>query len=109
HPRALLNIKVGNSVVSDRVVRSVWSFFFLYVLFTSFFIWALNLMGYDLFSSFATVAACINNMGLGFGVTATTFGTLNEEAKLLMCAAMIMGRLEIYPILILFSRMFWRA
>jgi len=48
-------------------------------------------------------------MGLGFGVTATTFGTLNEEAKLLMCAAMIMGRLEIYPILILFSRMFWRA
>lgn len=36
HPRALLNIKVGNSVVSDRVVRSVWSFFFLYVLFTSF-------------------------------------------------------------------------
>ncbi|MGV3792668.1 TrkH family potassium uptake protein [Citrobacter portucalensis] len=106
---ALLNIKVGNSVVSDRVVRSVWSFFFLYVLFTSFFIWALNLMGYDLFSSFATVAACINNMGLGFGVTATTFGTLNEEAKLLMCAAMIMGRLEIYPILILFSRMFWRA
>jgi trk system potassium uptake protein TrkH len=50
-------------------------------------------------------------MGLGFGVTATTFGTLNEEAKLpdVMCAAMIMGRLEIYPILILFSRMFWRA
>lgn len=62
-------------------------------------------MGYDLFSSFATAAACINNMGLGFGVTAVTFGTLNEEAKLLMCAAMIMGRLEIYPILILFSRM----
>jgi trk system potassium uptake protein TrkH len=87
----------------------VWSFFFLYALFTSFFVWALNLMGYDLFSSFATAAACINNMGLGFGVTAVTFGTLNEEAKLLMCAAMIMGRLEIYPILILFSRMFWRA
>jgi trk system potassium uptake protein TrkH len=38
---------------------------FLYVMITGFFVWALNLMGYDLFTSFATVAACINNMGLG--------------------------------------------
>ncbi|HAS1961108.1 TPA: potassium transporter TrkG [Enterobacter cloacae] len=109
HPRALLTIKVGNSVVNERVLRSVWSFFFLYVMITGFFVWALNLMGYDLFTSFATVAACINNMGLGFGETASTFGTLKEEAKLLMCAAMILGRLEIYPVLILCSRFFWRA
>ncbi len=79
-----------------------------YVLFTVGFIWTLNLMGYDLLTSFATVAACINNMGLGFGETASTFGTLKDEAKYLMCAAMILGRLEIYPVLILFSRFFWR-
>nr|WP_255433858.1 TrkH family potassium uptake protein [Pectobacterium sp. CFBP8739] len=109
HPRALMNIKVGGSTVNDRVMHSVWSFFFLYMLFTIFFIWILNMMGYDLLTSFATVAACINNMGLGFGETASTFGTLKDEAKYLMCAAMIMGRLEIYPILILFSRFFWRA
>ena len=109
HPRALMSIKVGNSVVTDRVMRSVWSFFFLYILFTVFFIWLLNMMGYDLLTAFATVAACINNMGLGFGETASTFGTLNDAAKYLMCAAMILGRLEIYPVLILFSRFFWRA
>ena len=109
HPRALLPVRIGKSVVNERVLRSVWSFFFLYVLFTAFFIWALNLMGYDLFTSFATVAACINNMGLGFGETASTFGTLTEGAKYLMCVAMILGRLEIYPILILCSRFFWRA
>lgn len=109
HPRAILPVRIGKSVVNERVLRSVWSFFFLYVLFTGFFIWALNLMGYDLFTSFATVAACINNMGLGFGVTASTFGTLTEGAKYLMCMAMILGRLEIYPILILCSRFFWRA
>lgn len=40
---------------------------FLYVMITGFFVWSLNLMGYDLFTAFATVAACINNMGLGFG------------------------------------------
>ena len=109
HPRAILPVRIGKSVVNERVLRSVWSFFFLYVLFTGFFIWALNLMGYDLFTSFATVAACINNMGLGFGETASTFGTLTEGAKYLMCIAMILGRLEIYPILILCSRFFWRA
>lgn len=108
HPRALLSIRVGESIVTERVLRSVWGFFFLYTLFTVFFIWLLNIMGYDLMTAFATVAACINNMGLGFGETASTFGTLKDEAKYLMCAAMIMGRLEIYPVLILFSRFFWR-
>ncbi|MDA8481192.1 TrkH family potassium uptake protein [Citrobacter sp. Awk 4] len=109
HPRALISIKIGGSVVTDRVMRSVWSFFFLYILFTVFFIWLLNMMGYDLLTSFATVAACINNMGLGFGETVSTFGTLSEGAKYLMCVAMILGRLEIYPVLILFSRFFWRV
>lgn len=109
HPRAIMSIRVGDSIVTERVLHSVWSFFFLYTLFTVFFIWVLNIMGYDLMTSFATVAACINNMGLGFGETASTFGTLTDGAKYLMCAAMIMGRLEIYPVLILFSRFFWRS
>ena len=108
HPRALRSIRIGETVVTERVLQSVWSFFFLYILFTVFFILMLNIMGYDLMTAFATVAACINNMGLGFGETASTFGTLSEDAKYLMCAAMIMGRLEIYPVLILFSRFFWR-
>ncbi|WP_273867504.1 TrkH family potassium uptake protein [Serratia odorifera] len=108
HPNAIFTIKVGNAPIHDRVLRSVWSFFFLYVLFSCFFIWALNLMGYDIMTSFATVAACINNMGLGFGETAAGFGTLSDSAKWLMCAAMLFGRLEIYPILILCSRAFWR-
>ncbi|HEI8865465.1 TrkH family potassium uptake protein [Serratia sp. AKBS12] len=108
HPNAIFTIKVGNAPIHDRVLRSVWSFFFLYVFFSCLFIWTLNLMGYDFMTSFATVAACINNMGLGFGETAAGFGTLSDPAKWLMCAAMLFGRLEIYPILILCSRAFWR-
>ncbi|HHH7887429.1 TPA: potassium transporter TrkG, partial [Escherichia coli] len=54
-------------------------------------------------------AACINNMGLGFGATASSFGVLNDIAKYLMCIAMILGRLEIYPVIILFSGFFWRS
>ncbi|BEO78375.1 trk system potassium uptake protein [Serratia marcescens] len=108
HPNAIFTIKVGNVPIQDRVLRSVWSFFFLYILFSCFFIWLLNLMGYDMITSFATVAACINNMGLGYGETAAGFGTMSDAAKWLMCAAMLLGRLEIYPMLILFSRTFWR-
>ncbi|GAB7196267.1 hypothetical protein OS31_12710 [Dickeya oryzae] len=66
-------------------------------------------MGYDLVTSFSTVAACINNMGLGLGATADGFGGLSNGAKWLMCLAMVMGRLEIYPILVLFSSSFWRS
>jgi trk system potassium uptake protein TrkH len=109
HPNAILNIKVGDTPIQDRVLRSVWSFFFLYVFCTCFFIWLLNLMGYDMVTSFATVAACINNMGMGFGETASGFSTLTDAAKWLMCATMLLGRLEIYPILILCSPNFWRS
>lgn len=84
-------------------------FLFLYTLFTVFFILVLNGMGYDFLTSFATVVACINNMGLGFGATASSFGVLNDIAKYLMCIAMILGRLEIYPVIILFSGFFWRS
>lgn len=109
HPRAIRSVKVGNTVVSDRVMRSVWSFFFLYVICSCLFIWILTLLGYDLLTSFATLAACINNMGLGFGETASGFGHLTDGAKYLLCAAMLLGRLEIYPVLILVSRTFWRS
>ncbi|KMJ46267.1 TrkH family potassium uptake protein [Xenorhabdus khoisanae] len=108
HPNAISTIKIGKSVVQERVLRSVWGFFFLYVFFSCFFIWALNLLGYDLVTSFATVAACINNMGIGYGATAQGFGNLDAAAKWMMCAAMLLGRLEIYPILILCSKAFWR-
>lgn len=109
HPRAQIGLRIGGVIINDRILSSVWSFFFLYVGFSILFVWILNMMGYDLVTSFATVAACINNMGLGFGSTVSSFDVLNDGAKYLMCLAMILGRLEIFPILILFSRFFWRT
>ncbi len=109
HPNSISTIKIGKSVVQERVLRSVWGFFLSLCFFSAvFFIWALNLLGYDLVTSFATVAACINNMGIGYGATVQGFGNLDAVAKWMMCAAMLLGRLEIYPILILCSKVFWR-
>lgn len=108
HPNALNLPKVGGSVVSERVIRSVWGLFFLYIFFACIFIWGVIASGHDLKTAFGTVAACMNNMGVGYGDTATGFGGLTDQAKWLMYAAMLFGRLEIFPILIIFSRTFWR-
>lgn len=108
HPVAVYVNKVGHRAVSDRVVRSVWGLFFLYTMVAVAFIWGLAAAGYDLPTAFGTVAACLNNMGVGYGLTAAGFGELNDTAKWLMCAAMLFGRLEIFPIMIVFSRTFWR-
>lgn len=108
HPDAMYATKVGNRPVSDRVIRSVGGLFFLYIFFACVFVWGLVATGHDFVTAFGTVAACINNMGVGYGETSSGFGTLNDTAKWLMCAAMLFGRLEIFPILIVFSKTFWR-
>lgn len=108
HPNAALLVKVGGEVVPERVIRSVWGLFFLFIFFTCVFVWSLVAMGHDLATAFGTVSACINNMGVGYGDTASGFYTLKEPGKLLMCLAMLLGRLEILPILVVFSRTFWR-
>jgi trk system potassium uptake protein TrkH len=108
HPHATFAIKIGDQAANERLMHSIWAFFFLYVLATFFFIWGLVATGVDLFSSVGTVSACINNMGLGYGITASTFGTLTDPAKWLMCLAMLLGRLEIFPILIILSKTYWQ-
>lgn len=108
HPNGIFLTKVGGQLVSDRVMQSVWSLFFFYIFFACVFAWGLTVLGYDFATAFGTVAACINNMGIGYGDTALGFGTLKDPAKWLMCVAMLFGRLEIFPILIVLSRTFRR-
>lgn len=108
HPNSVQATKIGEHVISERVVRSVWGLFFLYIFFACVFTWLLIALGYDMATAFGSVTACMNNMGIGYGETAVGFGGLNDAAKWLMSAAMLFGRLEIFPILVVFSSTFWR-
>jgi trk system potassium uptake protein TrkH len=72
------------------------------------FVVALMMCGEDIQTAFGTVSACINNMGIGYGDTAVNFASLTDTGKWLMCAAMLLGRLEVFPILVMFSRTYWR-
>lgn len=109
HPNAHIPVRVGGKVIPDRVVESVWGFFSLYV--ACFVIMMLLLMatGQDLITAFSAIAACLNNMGAGLGEVSSNFGGMTDFAKWVCSFAMILGRLEIFTVLVLLTPAFWRS
>jgi trk system potassium uptake protein TrkH len=107
HPHAIRPIKIGGRVVSNRTIQSVWGFFSVYLF--VFVILTLSMMaaGLDQVSAFSAVATSINNLGPGLGEVAYTFSTVSDPVKLLAVVAMLLGRLEIFTLLVLLSPKFW--
>ena len=108
HPNAVIPLKVGRRRVEAAVVSAVWSFFAVYM--SAFIIILLLLMatGLDFTTAFSAVAASLNNLGPGLGEVAANYGAINEVAKGLLCFTMLLGRLEVFTLLVLFTPMFWR-
>jgi trk system potassium uptake protein TrkH len=108
HPNAQIPVRIGGKSVNHRVVDAVWGFFSLYV--ASFVIMYLMLAatGLDLMTSFSAVAACINNLGPGLAQVGPHYADLHDPAKWILCVAMLLGRLEIFTLLVLLSPTFWR-
>ena len=108
HPKAIIPIKLGGNVVSDRVIEAVWGFFAVYVMAFMAMLLALLATGLDIITAFSAVGACINNLGPGLADVAETYGHLPVMAKWILCFAMLLGRLEVFTLLVLFTPMFWR-
>jgi len=108
HPRAEIPIKLGKIPVPDRVIDSVWGFFAAYVMVFMAMLLALLATGLDIITAFSAVGACINNLGPGLGSVALNYGHLPDTAKWILCLAMLMGRLEVFTLLVLFTPTFWR-
>jgi trk system potassium uptake protein TrkH len=108
HPNAVIPLKVGRRRVEAAVVSAVWSFFAVYM--SAFIIILLLLMatGLDFTTAFSAVAASLNNLGPGLGAVAAHYGDINEVAKAILCFAMLLGRLEVFTLLVLFTPAFWR-
>jgi trk system potassium uptake protein TrkH len=107
-PAAQIAVKLGNHPIPDRVMQAVWGFYYLYIFSYCFFSLALTATGVDLVTAFGSVAGCLNNMGVGLGETAGGFGVLNDTATWLLSLAMLVGRLEVFPLLLLFLPDFWK-
>ena len=108
HPNVQLPVKVDSKPMPDRVIDAVWGFFAAYV--GSFVVIMLFLMatGLDQVTAFSAVAACMNNLGPGLGGVGANYVDLNDPAKWALSFTMMLGRLEIFTLLILFTRAFWR-
>jgi len=108
HPHAVIPVKIGGRKTSASVMDAVWGFFFLYVASFVMITIALNGVGVDPVTAYAAAAACITNLGPGLGEVSANYASLSSTAKLILSFAMLMGRLEIFTLLVLFSPDFWR-
>ena len=108
HPKAQFLVTMGGKRVSESIVISVGGFCALYI--TVYLVLTLLLAadGVDTETAFSTVAACINNMGPALGLNGMHFQALGDGATWLMSFAMLIGRLEIFTILVLLTPSFWQ-
>ncbi len=108
HPNAVIPLKLDARRVQTEVISAVWSFFAVYM-FCFVLIWlALLATNLDFISAFSAVAATMNNLGPGLGEVAYHYGAVSEPGKLILCLAMLIGRLEVFTLLVLLTPAFWR-
>lgn len=108
HPKGQFVVKVGGKRVSESVVISVAGFCTLYILSYLLMTLALTADGVDIVTAFSAVAACINNMGPGLGAVAMHFQDLSDFSVWVCSFAMVLGRLEVFTLLVLLTPQFWR-
>ena len=108
HPSAVFVIKIGGKPIPERIIEAVWGFFAVYVAVFSILLLALMMTGLDQVTAFSALAACMNNLGPGLGEASLHYADINHPAKWILCFAMLLGRLEIFTLLVLFTPTFWR-
>ena len=108
HPNAVLSSKIGTKVIDSKIAEKVWGFFSIYVFIFMFLLMAMLGTGLSFETAFSAVGACLNNLGPGLGDVASNYANVSEFGKFILCFAMILGRLEIFTLLVLFTPAFWR-
>lgn len=110
HPSAVAPIRIGGRLIPDRVGNSVLAFIFLYFMTTAVLTFALLATGLDFVSSFGAIVATINNTGPGLGVVGPfkTYHSLTTLQTWICTLSMLLGRLEIFSVVVLFTPAFWR-
>jgi len=108
HPNAIFSITVNKRQIQPRVIEAVWGFFSIYVIVFLFLTLAMVATGMDFLTAFSAVGASINNLGPGLGDVALHYADITDTAKLLLAFTMVLGRLEIFTLLVLFTPMFWK-
>ncbi|WP_324824393.1 TrkH family potassium uptake protein [Sinanaerobacter sp. ZZT-01] len=109
HPRAIVPVKIqGRSIPSDTV-SGITSFAVLYVCLLLFGSLVISLENFDMMTSISSVAACLGNIGPGFELVgpSSNYSMFSDFSKMFLSFYMLIGRLELFTIILLFSKLFW--
>lgn len=109
HPSGIFPMKFGNRIMSESVMSSIWGFIAAYFL-LFIVLWLLMMgVGVSSITAFSAVAACISNLGPGLGEVSVNYANLPTIAHWILNFAMLVGRLEVFTVLVLFTADFWRS
>jgi trk system potassium uptake protein TrkH len=110
HPRSVSPVKLNGKLVSDELLSGVSAFLFLYFIIIGVASLIVSLDGFDLVSTFVGVVSCISNIGPGLGVCGPmgNFAVFSDLSTFVLSVCMILGRLEIFPVILLFFPSFWK-
>ncbi len=110
HPNAVYNVRIGGQVAPQAILFAVLAFAFMYMVSVVSMTLVLAFTGLDIISAFTAVVASINNTGPGLGVVgpSTTYEVLDDFQTWVCTFAMLLGRLEIFTLLVVLTPSFWR-
>jgi trk system potassium uptake protein len=108
HPNAIITIKFGNHTLPEPILQSMWSFISVFIALFWVLVLVFLALGNDFITSFSAIIATLTNAGAGIGAISPNFAHLSYPSKWVLIFAMIAGRLEIFSLLVLFSRNFWQ-
>ena len=111
HPRAIIPVRFNGKVVGNDIILNVQAFFIFYIGITVFGSILLSFLGLDFITAAGAVAACIGNVGPGIGAVGpvSNFADLPEVAKWILTFFMLLGRLELFTVLLIFTPAFWKS
>lgn len=110
HPRSVNPVIIGEQLIENKVIFAILAFMLVYGAALVWLTFLLLLSGLDVISAFSAIVACLNNTGPGLNQVgpATTYAVLNDFETWVCTFAMLIGRLELFSVLVLFTPAFWR-
>ena len=108
HPNAINPLKLSGKSIPEKVMTAVWGFFSVYVFTFAGLMLVVMALGVDEITAFSAMAAMMNNLGPGLGDVAANYQGMSDPVKWVLTFAMLLGRLEIFTLLVLFTVAFWR-
>lgn len=111
HPRAIIPVRFNGKAVSSEIISNVQAFFIFYIGITVFGSILLSMFGLDFITAAGAVGTCLGNVGPGIGAVGpvSNFANLPDAAKWLLSIFMLLGRLELFTVLIIFSSSYWKS